>query len=305
MLQLELTTAQEQCLRDQVITADQPGPVLQDFGMLLDFLGPDGVESGGKYNLLPIKAIPALDERLSRPLHLNLKRPQIRSHPYLQGLNLLLRASGLTRVEGVGAKARLVIDPAMRMQWDQLNSTEQYFNLLEAWLLFGRSDMVGESGRSSDLPLLGACLQIWRYLRVHEQRSGSSRPQGVPRGWIFGELYQLALMDMFGLVKVKLPPRSVTTWYPAAVDHVPFGDAVFTQLQSRMLRDLGVRLPMLQADDREEVPEEDDEKNGRTGVGSACFRNSGSPCSSPISPSGGRTSYFLSPSGGTARSSSA
>ena len=93
-----------------------------------------------------MKFIGELDRRLSRPLHLELKRPQLRSHPYLQGLNLLLRASGLSRVEGTGAKARLVLDPAMRMQWDQLNPTEQYFNLLEAWLRFGRAEMVGETG---------------------------------------------------------------------------------------------------------------------------------------------------------------
>ncbi|HKM55580.1 MAG TPA: hypothetical protein VJY33_19400, partial [Isosphaeraceae bacterium] len=91
----KLTTAQENVLRDQVISADQPGPVLHDFQVLLDALGPDGVEAGGKYNLIPIKLIGELDRRLSRPLNLELKRPQIRSHPYLQGLNLLLRATGL------------------------------------------------------------------------------------------------------------------------------------------------------------------------------------------------------------------
>jgi hypothetical protein len=62
-------------------------------------VGHEGVEAQGKYNLLPIKLIGELDRRFSRPLHLDLTRPQIRSHPYLQGLNLLLRASGLTRIE--------------------------------------------------------------------------------------------------------------------------------------------------------------------------------------------------------------
>ena len=101
MLRQKLTKAQEQCFRDQAITNDQPGPVLRDFQVLLDFLGSEGVEASGKYNLLPIKFIEELDGRLSRPLHLDLKRPQLKSHPYLQGLNLLLRASGLSRVEGV------------------------------------------------------------------------------------------------------------------------------------------------------------------------------------------------------------
>jgi hypothetical protein len=109
MKESQLIRAQEQCLRDQVITADQPGPVLRDFRLLLEFLGSEGVEAGGKYNLLPLKFIGELDRRLSRPLHLELKRPQLRSHPYLQGLNLLLRASGLSRVEGASAKAHLAV----------------------------------------------------------------------------------------------------------------------------------------------------------------------------------------------------
>ena len=108
----KLTGDQEHCLRDQVITADQPGPVLRDFRVLLEFLTPKGVEAGGKYNLLPLKCIGELDRRLSRPLHLEMKRPQLRSHPYLQGLHLLLRASGLCRVEGAGSRARLVLDPS-------------------------------------------------------------------------------------------------------------------------------------------------------------------------------------------------
>ncbi|MGA7498838.1 MAG: hypothetical protein WBX00_19080, partial [Isosphaeraceae bacterium] len=132
MKQPELTTSQEQFLRNQVISPDQPGTVLHDFHTLLDYVGPEGVEAQGKYNLLPIKLIGELDRRLSRPLHLELKRPQIRSHPYLQGLNLLLRASGLTRIGGTGARARLVVDPEMMVQWEQLNPMEQYFNLLEA-----------------------------------------------------------------------------------------------------------------------------------------------------------------------------
>jgi hypothetical protein len=139
----KVTEAHERCLRDQVITSEQPGSVLRDFGMLLEFVGTEGVEAAGKHNLIAIKHIPELDERLTRRLRLNMKRPQIRSHPYLQGLNLLLRASGLSRVARSGAKARLVLDPEMMVQWDALNPTERYFNLLEAWLRLGRGEMVG------------------------------------------------------------------------------------------------------------------------------------------------------------------
>src|SRR5262249_11207555 len=154
------------------------GAVLHDFRVLLDVLGPKGVEAAGKYNLLPIKLIGELDPLLSRPLHLELKmkRPQIRSHPYLQGLNLLLRATGLSRVEGTGAKARLVLDPTMLEQWDRLNPTEQYFNLLEAWLRFGRGEMVGEPGSRWDGQFV-PCLQTWKYIPIEGQQFDLAKPQ--------------------------------------------------------------------------------------------------------------------------------
>ena len=229
----ELTASQEQCLRNQVISPDQPGTVLRDFHTLLDHVGPEGVETQGKYNLLPIKLIGELDRRLSCPLHLDLQRPQIRSHPCLQGLNLLLRASGLTRIEGTGARARLVVDPEMMVQWEQLNPTEQYFNLLEAWLRFGRPEMVGERSGLWD-EFLPICLQAWQALPEKGRRFDLKKPQEIYVSGVGREFYLLALMDLFGLVEVERPTRPITPWGPAAVRHMPFGDAIFTHLVSRM-----------------------------------------------------------------------
>jgi hypothetical protein len=229
----KVTEAHEQTLHDQVITADRPGSVLRDFGMLLEFLGTDGIEAAGKYNLIAIKSIAELDERLTRPLRLKLKRPQIRSHPYIQGLNLLLRASGLGRVDRTGPKARLVLDPEMRMQWDALNPTERYFNLLEAWLRLGRAEMVKQQG-SSRGGLLFPCVQAWQ----HTPPSGNSyrgrKPREVYLLGIGRDFYLLALMDLFGLLAVELPRGAVTTWAPAGLTHTPFGDAFFNVVSSRI-----------------------------------------------------------------------
>ncbi len=253
MMRFQLTKAQEQCLQDQVITADEPGRVLRDFRMLLDFLGPEGVEAGGKQNLLPRKFIGELDARLSRPLHLELKRPVLRSHPYLQGLNLLLRASGLTRVEGSGTKTRLVVDPAMRLQWDHLNPTEQYFNLLEAWLRIGRAEMVGERG-TIWAELLLPCLQTWQAVSEEGLRFDTRRPQEVFIGGVGRDFYMLALMDLFGLVEVEQTPRPVAPWAPAGVRRVRFGNAVFTLLASQV--DILLMRDRPQDEDEEEgVPE--------------------------------------------------
>jgi hypothetical protein len=246
MSSVSLTKAQEQALRTQVIDADHPGSVLRDFRTLLDYVGSQEVPAGGKYNLLPIQAIGVLDARLTRPLRLELKRPQLRSHPYLQGLHLLLRASGLGRVEGVGAKAHLVLDPAMLAQWDRLNPTEQYFTLLEAWLLIGRPEMVGDRGSAFE-DLLLRCLLTWQRLPARGARFDVARPQQVYVVGIGRDFYQLALMDLFGLLAVVQPSPPVRTWCPAGLWHRPFGDAVFTML-------LEQEFPPL----RDDVPREED-----------------------------------------------
>ncbi len=233
MAEKEFTKEHEQRLQAQVITDTEPGAVLRDFRMLLDFIGHEGIESSGKYNMLPLRLISELDGRLSRPLNLALARPQLRSHPYLQGLNLLLRASGIVVVEGVNAKAKLVVDPSMLVQWNDLNNVERYFTLLEAWLRLGRAEMVGEHGRRRQRLLL-SCLSVWRNLPANGHRFEGIKPDEVYVMGSNGDLYHVALMDLFGLLSVAQPRTSTGTWKPAGVDHTPFGDAVLTLIASRV-----------------------------------------------------------------------
>jgi len=261
----KITTGQERCLRGQIIDDRQPGPILRDFRVLLDFLGSEGITVGGKYNLIPMKFLGDLNERLSRPLHLDMKRPQIRSHPYLQGLNLLLRASGLSRIEGAGTKTRLVLVREMMAQWDRLNLTERYFQLLEAWLRVGRAEMVGER-RQIWSSLLLSCLQTWESIPEKGLRFDLEKPRELYLPGLGRDFYQLALMDLFGLCEVEQPAGPVTTWSPAGVMAVPFGDAVFTLIASSHLA----------WDLREEPADEDEEEETpvlpRFGAWQAAFR---------------------------------
>ena len=244
-----LTSQQGQILRNQVIDATRPGPLLHDFQLVLDYVGPQGVKAAGKYNLLPMESIGKLDPHLSRPLQLDLKRPQLRSHPYLQGLHLLLRASGISRVEGIGDKARLMLDPTVFEQWQRLNPTEQYFNLLEAWLLEGRPEMIGERGSpwSDRILMLMSLQEAWKKESAKANRNIASN-QWLAHILGFGyALYHLALMDLFGLVEVKHPIVPLPRGYPTEPQLAPFGDALFTLL--------GRGLPARGAE--EDIPDED------------------------------------------------
>lgn len=229
MEQHTLTKTQEKLLREQVIDDDHPGPILRDFHTLLAFVGPEGVPAAGKYHLLPLDGINALDRLLSRPLHLQLKRAMPSSHPTIQGLLLLLRTTGLSRPEGSGSKPRLALDPAMLAQWNALNPTERYFALLEAWLLVSRPDTVGESSRWSTASLPD-CLRMWSSLPPEGKVFDTEESR---QGYIWGiqrTFYHLALADLFGLMNVDLPDAPTSSWHLTGLTPLPFGDALFSVL---------------------------------------------------------------------------
>jgi hypothetical protein len=228
MFDVEFSTEHEQILHETKIDAEHPGTILRDFGVVLEYVGTEGVRACGKYNLLPIEAIPILDERLTRPLRLKLKRPQLRSHPYLQGLHLLLRATGLTTVDGVGDQARLRVDTVVAEQWNRLNPTERFFTLMEATFLHVNGAMIGESSRSLGNPLL-TCLNAWQLLPKKGQRFDLSQPTSVY--FMDRRFSLLALTDLFGLIHVEHPSEPVLPWCPQAVRHAPFGDAALTLLK--------------------------------------------------------------------------
>jgi len=95
---ITLTPDQIQCLKKQIFSDNEPGTLLKDFSTLLDFIGSTGIPVSGKNHLIAIKLLQQLNQLLSNPLDVRLKRPQQKSFPHINGLYLLLRASGLTQI---------------------------------------------------------------------------------------------------------------------------------------------------------------------------------------------------------------
>jgi hypothetical protein len=261
MSEIQLTSKQEAVLRSQVFDDSHPGAVLHDFQLVLDHIGEKGVKAGGKYNLLPIESIVALDPLLSRPLNLPLERPQLRSHPYLQGLHLLLRASTLGRVEGKGDKARLVIDQTVLRSWNDLNPTERYFSLLEAWLLIAQPAMVGMDREWSD-----CLLDEWDFsLRYLAEAKNSAQVRRRLRSLFerrYDELYNLALADLFGLAATDLQGGSIEDRFQLEVTVTPFGEALLLLLGKELQEEEEDRDIQYQVVADQEVAFEDEEEEG-------------------------------------------
>ncbi len=212
-------------LRAQTITEDSPGTILKDFETLLDFIGPDGVEAGGKYHFLPLKLLPELNRRLSKQIELDLKRPQQKSYPYIHGLYLLLRASGLVVIQQRDNKIYLLLDEQGLASWHSLNPTERYFTLLESWIVRGNPSILGERGFDSS-----GGIQNWS--RFFQRFEGQSLQVAGNRRAEFSLNYTptlctLALLEMFGFVKVRdAKPKPGGGWRVDRVERTEFGDAM-------------------------------------------------------------------------------
>ena len=220
----------------QHIDNSGPGTILADFEALLDFVS-TGVRSTGKHHLLPMDRLRELDERMTIPLRPNLQRPQQRSFPHINGLYLLLRATQIGIPEGQGkTSGRLKLDPFMCEQWLQLNPTERYFSLLEAWLRKSSWEAIGLHGSAQFGYFAMEVRMLWESIRP-EGRSFSEREQ--VRGGIVDSVQQsttLALLELFGLMTVEREqPAKGQNWCVTNICHTPFGDellgVVFGEIQ--------------------------------------------------------------------------
>jgi hypothetical protein len=182
-------------LQQQQITEIEPGPILKDFQTILEFVG-DGIPVSGVNHLFPLKALPELNERLSTPIPLDLKRPQMKSYPTIQGLYLLLRSTGLAQITAKGKKPIMVLNPEVLQPWNTLNPTERYFTLLEAWLLHAREEMLGESRSPYDEG--SKCIQFFQNPDHIKKTIKDYNAQDIYN--YYPEYHNLALMHLFGLL---------------------------------------------------------------------------------------------------------
>ncbi len=229
MWEPEISSEEQQILREQVIKEDRPGTILQDFDALLAFVGVDGLKTTGKFYLLPNNKLDDLNSQMRRPVAHRLKRPAQRSFPHLHGLYLLLRASGIGVGVGNPPSGRLMVDPQMLAAWQQLNATERYFTLLESWLVQGSPDIIAERGGWSS-----GCFNTlnWLYRKLRDRKT--MIPADRLRGHVlYGtmELVTAALMELFGWARLEYGrPAAGEGVKVTALERLAFGDAMLTAL---------------------------------------------------------------------------
>ena len=226
-------------LASQSIDEHGPGSILSDFEVLLGFVE-EGVQSAGKYHLLPMARLTELDQLMAKPLRPRLRRPQQKSFPHLNGLYLLLRATRLGVPEGHGkASGTLTLDVAMHQQWLQLNPTERYFNLLEAWLRRGAWEAVGLRGGGWMNRVAWDARDLW--MSIPAAGRAFSRKASKRGEFLYSaeRSCTLALLELFGLMTVgRGEPDEGKSWRVTEVLHTPFGDELLQIIFEEIEREL-------------------------------------------------------------------
>lgn len=226
----KLASKHQTILRQQTIDEDSPGTILKDFASLLDFIGGEGIAVSGKHDLLPMKRLPELNAKFTHPIELDLKRPQQKSYPNINGLYLLLRATGLGIVKRIDNKAVLALDDVVLNSWRQLNPTERYFTLLETWLFWSDVEILGERhGIFSESPMVP-----WKGFFQKIPETGlaiaGDKNQQINMSYYPG-LHNLALLHLFGLISLEqIKPEPGKGWNIKRVQRTPLGDALLALL---------------------------------------------------------------------------
>jgi hypothetical protein len=248
---LELTDEHKRTLRALRVDESGPGTVLHDFAALLAFARGRNLPVSKVHQLLPLKVLPQINALLSHPIEVRLQRPQLKSYPHVQGLYLLLRATGLGQIGGAPARPALVIDQQVHDAWSALNLTEQYFTLLETWLLRGRPEIVGERSGRFVTQILGSCATL-----LNQARGEGLPVADNPRAewyWYYSPgRMGIALMEMFGFLSVTVrPPQEGESWVVEAVHATPLGEAVLALLGEKVFGDIAT---MVELDDTPQPP---------------------------------------------------
>lgn len=106
----DLPKTHQQTLKNQIINEKGPGSILADFETLRRFVGPQGLPVSGGRHYLPLRLLADINEQMTHPLEIDLRRPLQKSYPHINGLYYLLRMTGMVYLEESGNKFKLMID---------------------------------------------------------------------------------------------------------------------------------------------------------------------------------------------------
>lgn len=183
-----------------------PGTILKDINSFLNFIHNNELEVTGNKGLLPNHCLSKINLIMSHPLKLVLKREQQISYPHISALYLLSRTLGFIQIIQNKSKRFLMVNPETMSEWDNLNTVEKYFCLLQSWFFRCDERLINRGRHRRFSYLFHSVSQFVRYdlKTAIEPKSLNDQRWKIRIG-----LYNLALLEMFGLIHIKDNERSI------------------------------------------------------------------------------------------------
>ena len=220
-------------LQETSINLHYPGTILKDMKVMIDLLQSQDIELTKSTSYFPLKYLPFINEKLSTPIRIDLKRPNKKSFPNIMGLYLLLRTIGLLQIRQTDNKKYAQIDQQVLNFWSKLNTTEAYFTLFESWLVRANPKSVLDEYHSPYELLLTSCFDFWT--GIPKQGLKINKDQFETLKYI-PDLYNVSLLEQFGLIDVVHgEPEKGKGWKIEKIKRNEYGDAIFRHLYEKLI----------------------------------------------------------------------
>ena len=203
------------------INGDQPGSALKDFATLLDFIQEGQYKVSKKLLYYPPKGLLDLNQRMTKPLQHDFKRPTQKSFFHIDQLYQAARQLGFISYKNKGKNKVASLNKDMIKQWKQLNDTEQYFTLLETCL----ADNVSYTS------IMGTVLYMDKtYLRKGKIQIDKKTHKNLRDMRLFPGL---ACMELFGLYKIESDtPETSNGWKIKSIEKTIQGKFLLPHFES-------------------------------------------------------------------------
>jgi len=104
--------------------------IVKDFNLMLDYVIEKTISLTAN-NIISSVVLKEINDFLSYKIEFNKPKISYKSYPNVSAMFLLLRLSGLTKIETIKSKNVLVIENEIYEKWKKLNKTEQFFHILK------------------------------------------------------------------------------------------------------------------------------------------------------------------------------
>lgn len=217
----------QEMLKTTTIAETSPGSIIADFEMMLDDVAKKGIPLTGKTKHIAMGQLKAINDKMTTPLETGLSRPQQLSYPNINGIYMLLRNSGIVKVQKNKKKNMLVINDAGLETWHQLNLAEKYFSLFKLFLTTSH-EITLERGTHLKNPL-GVWRAFFKQIKPGGLKIKGNSDLEDTLGYSVG-YYMVSLMGLFGIVDiVQEQVKAGEKWMPVSVKKTPFGEALLAQ----------------------------------------------------------------------------